>query len=74
MLYQEFILEWNSLIILDFFDFEIVNDVEILYKKNVVIDYIFEEYENFLYVVFLVRILYLSIVFFCKFKYSFDIF
>lgn len=65
---EEFILEWNSLIIFDLFDFDFVYDVEILYKKNVVIDCIFEEYENFFCVVFLVSIVYLIIDFFCKFK------
>lgn len=73
-LHQELTSEWNSPTTLDSFDFEIANDVEILHKKNVVIDHTFEEYENLSYVVFPVRISHLSIVLFCKSKYSSDIF
>lgn len=63
---KELTSKWNSPTTLDSFDVDFAYDVEILHKKNVVIDCTFEEYENLSYVVFPVSILHLSIVFFCK--------
>lgn len=65
---EELTSEWNSPTTLDPFDFDFAYDVEILHKKNVVIDCTFEEYENLSCVVFPVSIVHLITDFFCKSK------